>query len=209
MKSRSKLLLKFFGLLPIVTILVIVSVMGENHRAKELVEDYLESVKAGSVTGKCITLSFSNSTKAKRKLSCEDQNFLFLLALMKALELKDFSSIEYVADLRKHWTPFSSKDYVSVEVSFENQGESSLSNIEFVVKREGLSWKIENIEVSDRKLLSVYEEFETLDLYKYVEVSANSLELKSARLQNDSLSYVEKMLIKYNLQRLNQYLQDN
>lgn len=209
MKSRSKLLLKFVALLPIVMLLFIVSIMGENNRAKELVENYLESVKAGTVAGKCILLNFNSSPNNSQKLSCEDQNFLFLLALMKTLELKDFSSIGYVVDLSEYWTPVSSNNYVSIEVNFENQDKNSLSNIEFIVRREGLSWGIESIVVSDRKLISVYNELETLDLNKYVEASANSLQIKNAQIKGDSLSYVEKMLIKYNLQKLNQYLQDN
>ena len=45
MKFRSRVLLKYLGLLPIVLLLIMVSILGENHRAKELVENYLETLK--------------------------------------------------------------------------------------------------------------------------------------------------------------------
>ena len=107
MKSRSRVLLKYIGLLPIVLLLIGVSILGENHRAKELVENYLETVKVGSGAEKCIPLTFETSSRIDQNPSCEDQSFLFLLSLMKALELKDFGSVKYTTDLRKYWTPFS------------------------------------------------------------------------------------------------------
>jgi len=209
MKSQSKVLLKFVGLLPIVFLLIVVSVLGENHRAKELVENYLETVKVGSGAEKCIVLNFESSTVASRKLSCEDQSFLFLLSLMKALELKDFGSVEYSTGLSKYWTPFSSKNYVSVLVTFENQSEKTLNSVIFVVKRDGLSWTIDKIDVNNKELVSVYEEFKDLELSRYVEVSDNSLVIKNNQLEGSELSYIDKMVIKYNLQRLNRFLRDN
>jgi len=209
MKSRSKVLLKFVGLLPIVLLLIVVSILGENHRAKELVESYLETVKVRSEAEKCIHLNFESSSRAVQILSCEDQSFLFLLSLMKTLALKDFGSVEYTTDLSKYWTPLSSNNYVSVHVTFENQSENFLSNIIFVVERDGLSWTINKIDVKNKELVRVYEEFKALDLSRYVEVSGDTLEIKSNHLKGGSLSYIDRMVIKYNLQPLNNYLRDN
>lgn len=209
MKSRSRVLLKYIGLLPIVLLLIVVSILGENHRAKELVGNYLETVKIGSVAEKCIPLTFETSSRIDQNPSCEDQSFLFLLSLMKALELKDFGSVKYTTDLRKYWTPFSSNNYVSVHVSFENQSKNTLKNIIFVVERDGLSWTINKVDVNNKELVRVYEEFMALDLSRYVEVSGDTLKIKSNQLKGGSLSYIDRMVIKYNLQRINNYLKDN
>ncbi|AXT40454.1 hypothetical protein D1814_18065 [Alteromonas sp. BL110] len=209
MKSRSRVLLKYIGLLPIVLLLIVVSILGEYHRAKELVENYLETVKVGSGAEKCIPLTFETSSRIDQNPSCEDQSFLFLLSLMKALELKDFGSVKYTTDLRKYWTPFSSNNYVSVHVSFENQSKNTLKNIIFVVERDGLSWTINKVDVNNKELVRVYEEFMALDLSRYVEVSGDTLEIKSNQLKGGSLSYIDRMVIKYNLQRLNNYLKGN
>jgi hypothetical protein len=128
---------------------------------------------------------------------------------MKALELKDFGSVKYTTDLRKYWTPFSSNNYVSVHVSFENQSKNTLKNIIFVVERDGLSWTINKIDVNNKELVRVYEEFMALDLSRYVEFSGDTLEIKSNQLKGGSLSYIDRMVIKYNLQRLNNYLKGN
>ena len=209
MKSRSRVLLKYIGLLPIVLLLIVVSILGEYHRAKELVENYLETVKVGSGAEKCIPLTFETSSRIDQNPSCEDQSFLFLLSLMKALELKDFGSVKYTTDLRKYWTPFSSNNYVSVHVSFENQSKNTLKNIIFVVERDGLSWTINKVDVNNKELVRVYEEFMALDLSRYVEVSGDTLKIKSNQLKGGSLSYIDRMVIKYNLQRINNYLKDN
>lgn len=209
MKSRSRVLLKYIGLLPIVLLLIVVSILGENHRAKELVENYLETVKVGSGAEKCIPLTFETSSRIDQNPSCEDQSFLFLLSLMKALELKDFGSVKYTTDLRKYWTPFSSNNYVSVHVSFENQSKNTLKNIIFVVERDGLSWTINKVDVNNKELVRVYKEFMALDLSRYVEVSGDTLKIKSNQLKGGSLSYIDRMVIKYNLQRINNYLKDN
>ena len=209
MKSRSRALLKYIGVLPIVLLLIVVSILGENHRAKELVENYLETVKTGFEAEKCIPLNFKSSSGVDQKLSCEDQSFLFLISLMKTLELKDFGSVVYTTDLNKYWTPFSSNNFVSVHVTFKNLSENTLSNIVFVVERDGLSWTIGKIDINNKELVSVYEEFNVLDLSRYVEVADDTLEIKSNHLKGGSLSYIDKMVIKYNLQRLNEFLKDN
>ncbi|APD94048.1 hypothetical protein BM523_08620 [Alteromonas mediterranea] len=209
MKFRSRVLLKYLGLLPIVLLLIVVSILGENHRANELVENYLESLKMGFEAEKCIPLNFKSSSDVVKKLTCEDQSFLFLLSLMKTLELKDFGSIRYTTDLSEYWTPFRLNNYVSVHVTFENLSENTLSNIIFVVERDGLSWTINKIDVNNKELVSVYDEFKALDLSRYIEVSGDTLEIKSNHLKVGSLSYIDRMVIKYNLQRLNNYLKDN
>lgn len=209
MKFRSRVLLKYLGLLPIVLLLIMVSILGENHRAKELVENYLETVKVGFEAEKCIPLNLKSSSGVDQRLSCEDQSFLFLLSLMKTLELKDFGSVVYTANLNKYWTPFSSKNFVSVHVTFEKFSENTLSNIIFVVERDGLSWTIDKIDINNKELVSVYEEFKALDLSRYIEVADDTLEIKSNHLKKGSLSYIDKMVIKYNLQKLNEFLEDN
>ena len=206
MKFRSRVLLKYLGLLPIVMLLIMVSILGENHRAKELVENYLETVKVGFEAEKCIPLNLKSSSGVDQRLSCEDQSFLFLISLMKTLELKNFGSVVYTTDLRKYWTPFSSNNSVSVHVTFESLSEKTLSNIIFVVERDGLSWAIDKIDINSKELVSVYEEFKALDLSRYVEVADDTLEIKSNYLKKGRLSYIEKMVIKYNLQRLNEFL---
>ncbi|MCZ8531573.1 hypothetical protein [Alteromonas sp. PRIM-21] len=209
MKFRSRVLLKYLGLLPIVLLLIMVSILGENHRAKELVENYLETVKVGFEAEKCIPLNLKSSSGVDQRLSCEDQSFLFLISLMKTLELKDFGSVVYTTDLNKYWTPFSSNNFVSVHVTFENISENTLSNIIFVVERDGLSWTIDKIDINNKELVSVYEEFKALDLSRYIEVADDTLEIKSNHLNGGSLSYIDKMVIKYNLQKLNEFLEDN
>ncbi|MHC6645047.1 hypothetical protein ACYTPF_00515 [Alteromonas sp. HB246098] len=209
MKFRSRVLLKYLGLLPIVLLLIMVSILGENHRAKELVENYLETVKVGFEAEKCIPLNLKSSGGVDQRLSCEDQSFLFLLSLMKTLELKDFGSVVYTANLNKYWTPFSSNNFVSVHVTFEKFSENTLSNIIFVVERDGLSWTIDKIDINNKELVSVYEEFKALDLSRYIEVADDTLVIKSNHLKKGSLSYIDKMVIKYNLQKLNEFLEDN
>ena len=209
MKFRSRVLLKYLGLLPIVLLLIVVSILGENHRANELVENYLESVKMGFESEKCIPLNFKSSSDVVKKLTCEDQSFLFLISLMKRLELKDFGSVGYTTDLSKYWTPFRSNNFVFVHVTFENLSENTISNVIFVVERDGLSWTIDKIDINNKELVSVYEEFNALDLTRYIEVADDTLEIKSNYLKKGNLSYIDKMVIKYNLQRLTNYLKDN
>lgn len=209
MKFRSRVLLKYLGLLPIVLLLIMVSILGENHRAKELVENYLETVKVGFEAEKCIPLNLKSSSGVDQRLSCEDQSFLFLLSLMKTLELKDFGSVVYTTDLNKYWIPFSSNNFVSVHVTFKNLSEDTLSNIIFVVERDGLSWTIGKIDINNKELVSVYDEFKALDLSRYIEVADDTLVIKSNHLKGGSLSYIDKMVIKYNLQKLNEFLEDS
>ena len=128
---------------------------------------------------------------------------------MKRLELKDFGSVVYTTDLSKYWTPFSSNNFVFVNVTFENLSENTLSNVIFVVERDGLSWTIDKIDINNKELVSVYEEFKALDLTRYIEVADDTLEIKSNYLKKGNLSHIDKMVIKYNLQRLNEFFEDN
>lgn len=56
---------------------------------------------------------------------------------------------------------------------------------------------------------SKLQEFKALDLTRYIEVADDTLEIKSNYLKKGNLSYIDKMVIKYNLQRLNEFLEDN
>ncbi len=199
----NKMVLRVLALIPLVLILFAVSLVGENHRARGLAESYLDNVMSGSLTDTCIDLKMEDSAHEREQpRSCEDQNFLFLLALMTSLDIRQNSEISFDAEIEKYWTPFSRSNHVAVSVSFQGKGVSHQHSVLFLIYRHGWSWGIDEVQVADQNLRRLYSSYQELDLDRYMAIESDKLELKHHILQGENLSFQQKMLLKYNMQQL-------
>lgn len=206
MNTKNRKYLKAFYLLPIIFLLFVVSVIGENHRARDIVEAHFENILLGTPVEKCISLHIDKSQKTGKEYSCEDERFLVLLSIMKTLDEESAENISFTSAFDSYWTPTSSNHSISIDVEFKNKNNGKSSHILYNVKRAGFSWSIQNIEIRDDILAREFQTLEKLDLYKYVTVSSTELLVKPASIQPKGLPYEERMLIKYNYQRLGKYL---
>ncbi|MFC3094237.1 hypothetical protein DRW07_14885 [Alteromonas sediminis] len=194
---------------PIFVLLLSASLLGENHRAREIIQTFIEDLAAGNFSSSCIPVKLLPQHEAvTRGLSCEDKNFLFMVSLLSNSDFKQTEDIGFETEVNQYWIPFLTEDYLKVGLSYKLNGNTAkLSNL-FVIKREEWSWSVSEIQITDQKLSKTFTHFKNaLDLSKYVIEKSGTYELQDSTINLLNLSPLDKMVLKYNLQRIYQHLE--
>jgi len=77
----------------------------------------------------------------------------------------------------------------------------------FVVQRNNLSWSINEIRIVDPQLIKAFYHFKnTLDLDKYITKTKTGYIFNQVEIDNSTTTEVDKILLKYNLQKVNEFL---
>jgi hypothetical protein len=208
---------KFFGIL-LLTVFVLLlfffaSLLGENHHIDDSINNYFTKLKAEDFSGKCIPISITSD--AVSKTECSNDNFIFILSVLKHFDL--LGSKSYTVQLKRShfWIPYISSDTVAVSLSLSDNTEGGLaifSNPQyiselFVVKRNNLSWSIHEIRIDDPQLIKAFYHFKkTLDLDKYITKTKTGYIFNQVEIDNSTTTEVDKILLKYNLQKVNEFL---
>jgi len=190
-----------------------VSLLGENHQIDDSINNYFTKLKAEDFSGKCIPISINSN--AVSKTECSNDNFIFILSVLKQFDL--VGSKSYTVQLKRNhfWIPYISSDTVAVSLSLSDNTEGGLvlfSNSQyiselFIVKRNNLSWNIHEIRIDDPQLIETFYHFKnTLNLDKYITKTKTGYIFNQVEIDNSTTTEVDKVLLKYNLQKVKEFL---
>jgi len=191
------------------TFLFCASLLGENHRAREIVNAYLEDLIAGNFSASCVPVKlFSTKETDIQRLSCEDKNFLFMVALQSYSSSALSQKIPFETELNQYWIPYLTDDVLKIGLSYESSEKSiELSNL-FIIEREGWSWTLSEIQVTNQELSATFSRFtKLLDLRKFVLEKNGLFRFQSAEIDVHDLTPIEKKVLKYNLEKVYRHLE--
>jgi hypothetical protein len=203
------LLFSVFGFL----LFFFVSLLGENHHIDDSINNYFTKLKAEDFSGKCIPISITSNTVSKAE--CSNDNFIFILSILKHFDLVGSKSYKVQLERSHFWIPYISSDTIAVSLSLSNNtdgaldlfGHSQYISDLFIIKRNNLSWSIHEIRLNDPQLIKTFNHFKnTLDLDKYITKTKTGYIFNKVEIDNSTTTEVDKILLKYNLQKVKEFL---
>lgn len=215
----SNMKFKLFGVLlflVITFILVFASLFGENNHADDLVDSYFTNLKEGEFPEKCIPISIASNRLSDK--TCSDDNFIFIVSVLKHFNLVGSKSYGLELQRSHFWVPYISSDTLSVGIylTAENEDTNIIFNLFdkpqylsdlFIIKRNFLKWNIHEINITDSELINTFFHFKnTLDLDKYITQTTEGYLLNSTKIDNSTITEVDKFLLKYNIQKIKEFL---
>ena len=209
---------KFFGtvvFLALGVLLFFASLLGENYHVDELVDNYFTDLKVGEFFEQCIPISIASNKLSET--TCSNDNFIFILSILKHFDLVGAKS--YTVELKRShfWIPYISSDTVAVSLSLSQDTDDLFDMLDiskheyisdlFIIKRKVLSWSIHEISITDPQLIEIFYHFKnTLNSNKYIAKTKQGYVFNNTEIDNSAMTEVDKMLLKYNIQKLNQFL---
>ncbi len=190
-------------LIPIFLLLFFASILGENHRATDVVDDYIKNLRNGDFSAFCIPIHTQGTSKDdKTSMSCADSNFVFYLSLVSLGHILD-EDISVEPSISQFWVPFTSSKEILVNVSLQSEDTISYLENVFVIRRDGWSWNLSEIRISDTLFSQKHKHFrQTLDLDRYITTNAQEIQIKAATINVAKLTEIDKLILRYNLQEV-------
>ncbi|MGQ8366109.1 hypothetical protein [Glaciecola sp. 1036] len=197
----------------LIILLFAVSVLGENHRAQGLIDSYLDDLENGNFSAACLPMDFPSSLEqVDQNLSCEDRNFIFTISLISIANpdwaVQSNQSDIFNSSINQYWLPYFTQESVNIGVSFPTADKANTLDNLFLIKREGWSWTIAEINMQDIEFAQTFITYQnSLNLEKYVIQTSDKIQLKDVEIDFLSLTPLDKMVLKYNLQKVYQGLE--
>ena len=194
--------------------LFFVALLGENHNLESRVQSYVSSIQNENFKLPCPEVSMQQREAVK--LTCEQENFVFVVSLIKYFELTDIKTMELSVERELFWIPYFSSDSIPVSLNLVSEKSSGVNEDSkdnkkldslFVVVRKDLSWKVKEVSITDPKLAQIYLEVkESINFNKFVKQAADGYSFNAFELNPESLSLVDKLLLKMQLQKVDELL---
>ena len=135
------------------TLIIYVSLLGDNHKINYAVEQYFADIKNRTFTTPCRMKMPSNTEEAMN--NCRDNCFLLETALLENFGL--LKAKDYTVEIERghFWIPFITDDTVSVGIAFTRKQESFFKDLIdkkeiayidnlITIKKENKLWRIQN-----------------------------------------------------------------
>jgi hypothetical protein len=204
----------------VVGLLTYVSLLGENHKINRVINSYFSKLKNGMYLEACESYSLHlQQGQLAREEDNLNFNFLLELSLLKYYNLIDQNDYNVELKRSNFWIPFVSDDavYVSIalnpkedkeilDVLSSDQSRNPIDNLIVVVREKG-TWKIKEFTIADSSIADIYNDLrQNVDLNKYVKMTLNGLQLKNAEIKFETLSPIERRLLKFSLHKIRKLL---
>lgn len=198
-------------------LLFFAGLLGENHHVDDLVDNYFLELKSGNFNKSCIPMSINGKDiTVINEEECSHNNFIFNVSLLEYFELQ--GNDRYTVNLNRNqfWVPYINSDTIKVGLNLSRKPANGFNLFDntkymsdvFIVKRHNLRWKIQKMNVSNPKLIKIFNRLKQgVDFDKYVETTDIGFQLKNITINSTNLSNVDKRLIKYNIQKINRLLE--
>lgn len=185
------------------------SVLGENDKAKVVVENFFEQTRDKNYLD---AEKFYSKTSTQRFGSFDDSmkfHFILELALLRHFELIGEQEYKVKVERENFWLPIFGSDEISLGVElfpkskvpfFSLEGKGILHNFITVIRENG-AWKIKSINTGSSVIKSSLENIrEEIDLNKYVELYDKGFLLKRINVNTNKLGELEKKIIIHSLE---------
>jgi hypothetical protein len=215
---KTKSLAAVFFIILVVIPIFFVSLLGENNRIDDLVDNYFSKLQVEDFSGECPPISINQTAnKIDEGVICSNKNFVFIISLLQLFDL--LNTADYSVNIKRDsfWIPFISEDTITVSVNLvatENDEEINyFDDIKylpglFVVQRKDLRWEIKNISLNSPELISLFNSFKnTLDFEKYIKKTDTGYEFNNVVINKNNVTVLDRLLLKLNIQKINNILE--
>lgn len=199
------------------TLILYVSILGENHKIDYLVTHFFDQIKTKNYDAVCSILNTESiGERPGEPSTCMDTGFLLETAFLKRYDL--LGHPDYTVMVRREpffWIPFVSGDSISVSVAFSVKKKNLIEKIfrsadhweyisDFItVSRSKGSWEITSINLKES---SLYPLFTTLslevDLNRFAQPTEQGFILKENTISPETLSDMDRRLLDFSLFKL-------
>lgn len=200
-----------FFIIGFLSLIVYVSLLGDNHKINFAVEQYFSDIKSRTFTIPC---SAVNSEKAMEFEDCRNNFFLLETALLLKYNL--IEEKEYSIEIKRghFWIPFVTDDTVSISVAFTPKKENfikavlSRDKITYVkdlmtVKKKNKVWQVKSLNLESSSLAPVLSKLKKeINLDTYITKTEKGYNLSSIEVDLQELSPLKKRLFEYSMQKL-------
>jgi hypothetical protein len=193
-----------------VVFIVFISILGENHKTDEIVNDFFKKINKGEY------IEATQFLSKQKKESLANNNFselffLLELSLLKKYNLMDKNDYKIKSRRSQFWLPFTNRDRIGVSILLEdvkkrevfntfssNKHSDYIDNL-ITVKREDGVWRIVDINIDAPAIKNTYEKFESLlNENRVVKiVSDRVIELQNKKINFNEIKSFEKRILKY------------
>ncbi|EDL52419.1 hypothetical protein VSAK1_15552 [Vibrio mediterranei AK1] len=223
-KRTIPLFLTFSLIVVFLTIFAGASLMGENHRINEVLSERFKRFKTEDFSAPCFPIAVdSHLVNIDEPGTCNNQNFLLYISLLKRFDLMDGSAYTLKIKRNNFWIPFLFSDEVGVSIRLQKEDENNWFSFDwlpfvekpeehdidglFVMGRDHWKWTINDVVINDAKLQQIFTEYEqTVDFNKYIEKVGSRYEFKNGVVDSESASDFDKRLLRFNLQKVTEFL---
>lgn len=209
MKSFNKLFIIVASLfiLCFVSVLVYVSLLGENNNANATVQQFFDQIRSKDYFSVCSNSVFMSTTNPfKTEGSCAENSFLFELALLKHFNLTASSKYKILIKRNHLWIPFISNESIKASLSLAavDEGSNPLSFFKkdskpiyiedlFTIQYENGIWKIVDIDIQNPKIYPVFKQLKKeLELSDCITKIGNKYLIKKIEIDASNLDDIQK-----------------
>lgn len=194
-------------------LLFFISLLGENHHIDDLISSHISKLEKKSFSNNCVPIRINS--EMNNELSCNQDNFIFLVSLLERFDL--FTAKNYNVKVTRDvfWIPFYSDDIVKVSLSIVDSEDAEMgifneyeyiSNI-FIVKREDSGWKLHEVSIMEPTLIKIFNKMKkNINFNKYITKTEKGYEFNKIEIDTNNITNVDKLLLKFNLQKINSAL---
>lgn len=198
------------------TLIVYVSILGDNHKIDDLVTRFFNDLKTRNYNAACEVLGDHPDIRA---LSGDDacQNFGFLLELAFLSRFGLLDKADYSIEIKRDhfWIPYLTDDRVRISVAFSEKkknlvhdffygvdSDNFVRDIMMVERRKG-QWVIGEVTLGTSSLYPHYTELkERIDLERFIQRTDGTFVIKTNDIRPENLDPIERRLLEFSLSRL-------
>ena len=200
-----------FFIIGFLSLIVYVSLLGDNHKINFAVEQYFSDIKSRTFTIPC---SAVNPEKTMEFEDCRNNFFLLETALLLKYNLIEKN--EYSVEIKRghFWIPFVTDDTVSISVAFTPKKENFIKavlnrdKITYVkdlmtVKKKNKVWQVKSLNIESSSLAPVLRKLKKeINMGTYITKTEKGYNLSSIEVDLQELSPLKKRLFEYSMQKL-------
>jgi hypothetical protein len=194
-----------------ITLIVYVSILGDNHKIDFLVNSFFDDLKSHDYERLCSLLPKGEFGD----MPCDDACFLLEISFLSRYNLMDKD--DYAIEIKRDhfWFPFVTDDHVSVGIAFTEKKSNSFLQFfhhsdtdNFVknfiqVKRSEGAWVITEISLEKSSIYPLFSQLKNeVVLDRYVGTAQKGYTLKENTVDPDDMPSLDRRLLIFNLEKL-------
>jgi hypothetical protein len=193
------------------SLIVFVSILGENHRVDDLVTQFFNDMKDGNYEKICPYFE----EKGEESEECRNRLFFLELSMLSRFGLLDRDDYSLVITTDHFWVPFVTGGSLDIGITLtekkKNMFEQWMEHFDnddkidrfMTVERRGGTWEITKVRLDDPRLAETMEKLKTtLDVNRYIEKTEKGYAFKAAEIDLNSMNHEEKRLFDFSMKKI-------
>lgn len=187
-----------------IVIIVYLSILGENHKINDAVNNFFENIKKRDFIAATHFLT-KEKKEAFTNNDFSEMSFLLELSLLEKYNLMEKSDYKIKLKRSQFWLPFMNRNRIVVSVLFKdaerlssNKHSDYIENL-IVVRRTSGIWRIADINIDDSAIKGTYEKFKLhFNENRFIKMTSDrTIELQNKKINLDEIQSSEKRMLKY------------